>query len=106
MSECYFRNTTKRTFGKMLRKFMNTRHIPKLHRALMQELDTIAKKRFFTTKKEVELLDEEEIVQLLLTVLKGTDKFKIDIENDLDLDQVRSKFAAEKMNGAQFMRLD
>eukprot|EP01084_Bolivina_argentea_P238879 401363_1 len=104
MSEAYFRNTQKRAFGNMLKKFMNTGHIVKLYKVLCEELDLIGKKRFFTVKEEVELLDEEEIVQLLLTVLKET--VKIDIENDLDLDRVRSKFAAEKMNGAQFMRLD
>eukprot|EP00484_Ammonia_sp_Unknown_P029515 CAMPEP_0197037226 /NCGR_PEP_ID=MMETSP1384-20130603/14486_1 /TAXON_ID=29189 /ORGANISM="Ammonia sp." /LENGTH=1380 /DNA_ID=CAMNT_0042467497 /DNA_START=42 /DNA_END=4184 /DNA_ORIENTATION=+ len=104
MSESYFLGLSKKQFGAMLKRVLATGHIVKFYKVIHEELQVLAKIRFFTDKDRVEKLDEKEIMQLLETVLKETDK--VDIENDLNLPLLRELFAKHKMTGLKLYHMD
>ena len=104
MSEAQFLGLTKRQFGNTLRRTLATGYIVKLYKVLREELQELTQKRFFTEKDRVEKCDSREIIQLLQTVLKETDK--MDIENDLNIKKLNELFTKENIDGNKFYNLD
>jgi len=104
VDETYFLKMSRKEYAKMLDKQLPRGVIIKVKKEVSTELKEVAKKRFTSKKEKVVDCNVEEVIGLMLNVMRRV--LNIDVENDVDADKLKEICTASKIDGKSLLSLD